>query len=143
MTQTAFLARLLGLAVAGGAIALVLRLAGGPRWFGFYGAALAVLAVLPLLHRLLGNRLAEHGRRRAAALFVTLPLGLLAAVQVGYWAAFFGGSAGGAIQLGVGRFMVRDWLGPVLPGLGLALIAVMALFVVRLAAEPGEEAGGE
>lgn len=143
MTHTAFRTRLLKLAAAGVMIALLLRLAGGQRWFGIYGPALAVLAILPPLHRLLADRLAERGSRRRRALLVTLPLALLALVQLGYWTAFFHGPASAAVELGVVRFMIRDWLGPALPALGLALIGLIGLFIFRLSTQPAQEAGGE
>lgn len=137
MSSFEFLKRLAALLSAAVIIALALRLIGGPLAFALYGPALALVLTLPFVHRLLVNRLAETRRSRRWALLYTLPVGIAALLQIGFWLAYFHGSATLAVELGVLRhymqeFHVAAWLAGIL-AVGLAVLTTRLV----------EEAGGE
>jgi hypothetical protein len=143
MLESRFLRRLLTIVAAALIAAAALRLLAGPSLFRLYGPAATVLLALPFLHRAVADRLAEHGRSRLKALLLTLPLGLLAAAHILFWAAFFGGSANLAIQLGVVRHFIGQAAGRYLPWLALAAGVAYLAWLWRLAREPsGKEPGG-
>lgn len=137
MTSAEFISRLRGVLLAALAIALVLRFAAGAQAFSFYGPALSVALTLPVAGRLIGNRLAELGRSRRWALLYTVPAALAAALQIGFWLAFFHGPGALAIQLGVVRQLLHE--------AGIGLWAGIALFVALaiLAGRLAEHANGD
>ncbi len=100
------------------------------RWFGLYGAAAAVLAGLPLLQWLLWRGLSRRGRSRWPSLLVTAPLGIAALAQIGFWAAFFG-DPGMAVNLGVVRGALWDFLGQYAGAVVVIYLAISSFVIVN------------
>lgn len=135
MTRSTFIKRLALLIVAGVALGFALKFLVSPRWFDLYGVATVMLVTLPFAAALLCKRLKARGGNRAWALIYIVPALVLSAGQIGYWTAFFS-SPDTAIQLGLGRSLIRGQGGPVLPWLGGLLLLAWGYVVLRAASEP-------
>ncbi len=104
----------LALVVAALALGALLWLAAPTRWFSLYGVAAALLVAAPGLHLMLWRGLKRRGRSPWPALLVSLPLVLGAAVQIGFWSAYFGDPKL-AVALGTARGLIGGAAGPYLP----------------------------
>ncbi|MDX2288622.1 MAG: hypothetical protein NW217_07355 [Hyphomicrobiaceae bacterium] len=125
MTRSAFLMRIGAILVAAALTALCLRLALGPRWFGFYGVASVTLIALPFIAATLTARFRFLGQSRWPVYLLVVPLGLAALIQAVYWWAFFNLGPFG-VPLGIGRTLGVELLET---GVPLVLLVCFALAV--------------
>lgn len=134
MTRTNYLGSLgtlaLGLVVGW----LLLRPLAGERWFDVYGSATIVLVAAILGGVLLARRYSATDRSPWRALWFSAPLALLAIIQVGYWITVFALGAD-AVGLLIVRTVVLDVIGPWMPVLTAAVVALFA-WLLLAAAKP-------
>lgn len=130
MTRSTFLGRLAVAVLAAAAVAALSWLLAGPRWFGFYGWALAVLALVVVLWPALTRRMTALGYPRWPSYLVLGLAAVSALTQLGFWAAFFSLGERGII-LGIGRTMFNEVAGPWLPWLATALTLALIGLVLR------------
>lgn len=128
MDESQFRRWLVRVALAGVALAVVLRLLLGGQWFSLYGFATVFLVTLPFVHRLLRLRLPLVGRSRRSAWLYSLPVAVAGLGQVLFWSAFFS-SPGSGVKLGVARMMFWQYGGRFVPiVLTLLLLAWILMF---------------
>lgn len=128
MTQREFTVGLGRVLVLGALLAIGLYYGLGQRRFSFYGWATVALATLPFISRLLWRRLPHSGRSRWWTLAYALPVGLLAAIQIGYWVMFFATGAANP-SLGIIREMLRPIVDLVAPWAAAGLLALWAVLL--------------
>jgi hypothetical protein len=121
--------------LAGLAAGFVLWLAATPRWFDLYGMAAALLLAVPGLHLLLWRGLKACGRSPWPALIVSLPIALGAAIQIGFWSAYFGDPKL-AVALGTARGLLAGAAGPYLPFAAGAFLLLAAWVAARALLHP-------
>jgi hypothetical protein len=120
--------RLGSLLAAAAGLAVVFRILGGAHWFSCYGlATITMILAIPLLV-VLRQGLEQRGYSLWLALVVVVPLVVAAAIQAGYWLAYFSSPETG-ISLGVGRMMFQMHVAPYMPPL-YAILGIASLFVV-------------
>jgi uncharacterized membrane protein YhaH (DUF805 family) len=92
LSRQGFAVRVLGLLIAAGLLALLVRELFGANILRFYGVAGIALLSLPFLWRWCAKRLRTVGRSGFWALLLLVPLAFASLLQIGFWAAFFHGS---------------------------------------------------
>ncbi|MBY0225693.1 MAG: hypothetical protein K2Q28_07800 [Hyphomicrobium sp.] len=132
MTHQHFQSGLVCIAALAIALAAVLRIGLGSRWFEFYGWATVAFAAVPFLTRLLWKRLPEVGWSRWWSLLFAVPLLLVATIQIAFWHLFFSQGATNPM-FGVVREMVRPWLAAAEP-FAVGAFAVVSLWLIIAAA---------
>jgi len=132
-SRTAFLKSLWPLAIVAVVFELGLYFVMGARWFGFYGHAVTVLALVVPVAWLVTSRFTAQGFSRWPAwLFFSL-VALAAILQIAYWTAFFSMSDLAA-PLAMARGMAREALGPFELWALLAAALLAACLILRAAA---------
>lgn len=120
------------------ALAGVLRLGLGPRWFAFYGWATIAVTAAPILTWLLWKRLPQTGTSRWWSLLAGLPILIAALVQIVFWSLFFAQGPTNPMY-GVMRELVRPWLEAGWPIACVSMLAIW-LWLLATAARPVSQA---
>ncbi len=130
MTRSDFLTKLMPLIIVTIILAAALWIVFGAQWFSFYGVASSAVFALPILCALLIRRANAQSHRRWPIVLVTVLAILLAAVQLGYWWAFFNMGVDG-IPLGIARQMLPGLVKQILAWSPVVLALPILWFVLR------------
>ncbi|MCB1519880.1 MAG: hypothetical protein KDJ37_04800 [Hyphomicrobiaceae bacterium] len=117
------------------ALALILRLVCGGRWFSFYGIAVTTIATLPLLTTVLLRAHRRFGWKRWPVWLLACITAAAALVQAGFWIVFFHGGGMG-LGLGIGRAVAMPVIRAGVPWLAAAIAIAWAVLILRSVARP-------